>query len=165
MAPRKAGVSHRITARTFLLNAQSRLQWFRAVFCCLTAAASALAALMQGARREVHPALHTPACLFFAADMLCRYQNWSGNPQLADYCFALGASVCLCLAAYQTLALPARLGNRRSYLMCALLGLSLCLFSMAGPEADVLYLAGAFWILSGLQMPVPEPEEEDYADS
>lgn len=147
-------------AGDYVRDAQGGLQWARALFCALLAAATALEALAGIRRRAIHPALHTPACLFFAVDMLCRYQNWSGNPQLADYCFALAASVCLCLAAYHRLALPAGLGKPKAHLLFTLMGLCLCLYSLVGPEGGAFYLAGAFWILTGPDT-IPGKEKTD----
>lgn len=122
--------------------------------CC--AAASAAQALLLFRGKGSPAPLHIPACLFFAADMLCRYQGWSGNPQLADYCFALIGSVCLSLTAYHRIALPSGLGSRKICLLCSLMGLCLCLYSLAGSEGVLLYLAGACWVLAGLSGPEKE---------
>ena len=148
----------------FVPDAQGTLQRVRVALCALAAAAIILSALIQATGRTIHPALHVPVCLFFPTDMLCRYQNWSGNPQLADYCFTLGASVCLCLSAYQLVAMPAKLGKRKFHLLFTLLALCLCLFSLAGPESSPLYLAGAFWAVAALSFVHPG-EEAARADS
>ncbi len=84
-------------------------------------------------------------CLFFALDMLCRYQSWSSNPQLPDYVFQIFACVLLASANYQRLAFDADLGHRRRLLFSSLMGVYLCLLCIAGPESQWFYLGGAFW--------------------
>ena len=103
--------------------------------------------------------LRALVCLFFALDTLCRYQGWSGNPQLPDYCFALPASVFLCICAYQRLALPVELGSRKVHFFAGLMGLCLCLFSLVGTGSPLHYLSGALWILSGLGSHRPRRRE------
>jgi hypothetical protein len=99
-------------------------------------------------------------CLFFVADMLCRYRGWSGNPQLPDYVFQVPACVLLASASYQRLAFDADLGNRRWLLFSCLMGAFLCMLCTAGPESRCFYLGGAFWagscVCSAAQQTQPE---------
>lgn len=102
-------------------------------------------------------------CTFFATDMLCRYQSWSGNPQLPDYTFQVFACALLALLSYQRLAFDTGLGKRRSLLWCCLMGLYLCLVCAAGPDSRMYYLGGACWAVScmcSVLPPVEIPEEE-----
>ena len=85
---------------------------------------------------------------FFALDILCRYQSWSGNPQLPDYVFHIFACVLLSLCSYHRLALDVGLGRKRSLLWCSLMALYLSLGCISGPEPRVFFLAGGFWAAS-----------------
>ena len=115
------------------------------------------------ALRRVHSFCRGLISAFFALDMLCRYQTWSGNPQLADYTFQILACVLLALTSYHRLAFDVGLGKRRMLLWCSLMGSYLCLICAAGPETRVFYLGGALWAgacMCTAEAPVEENEEE-----
>lgn len=105
--------------------------------------------------------LHGIVCLFFAADMICRYRTWSGDPQLVDYLFQLLACVFLTLTAYYRTAFDVDMGNRRIFRFCSLMAMLLCMFSFAGPENLPFYLGGFLFALSGIcpSKPVKQAEE------
>lgn len=108
---------------------------------------------------------HGVICVYFAVDMLCRYQVWSGNPQLPDYCFHVLSCVFLTLCSYHRLAFDAGLGKARSLRFTSLMALLLCLLSTVGPDPWQFFLGGACWACANLLMPLPrvespaEPEE------
>ena len=104
-----------------------------------------LCALWPREKTRVHGILHGLITVFYAVDMLCRYRNWSGNPQLPDYTLQIFACLLLSLCSYHRLALDVGLGKRRSLLWCSLMAMSLSLGCASGPESKIFYLAGAFW--------------------
>lgn len=140
------------------------LEFVRAVLGLLCAVSLALTALTRFRGRTPALAVQSAVCLFFALDMLCRYQNWSGNPRLADYCFALPASICLCVVAYQSLALPRGLGNGKVRRFAGLMALCLCLFSLVGSGSPAFYLGGALLAYAELNAP-GEKEEENHVSA
>lgn len=89
--------------------------------------------------------LHGIITIFFCVDMLCRYRDWSGNPQLPDYVFQIFACIALCLCSYHRLAFDADLGKRRMMLWCSMMALYLCVTCISGPETEIFYLGGALW--------------------
>lgn len=93
---------------------------------------------------------HGLICVFFAADMICRYRIWSGNPQVPDYCFHLFASIFLILTAYHRTAFDVGLGRRRMFLFCSLMATFLCMLALVGPDQNDFYFGGAFWAVSNL---------------
>lgn len=105
--------------------------------------------------------LYALVCVYFAAELVCRYRTWSGNPQLADYSFQLFACIFLMLTAYHRAAFAVGLGRRKAQLFCNLMAAMLCLYSMA--DAVPFYFGGALWAVSGLRAPEPpaEPEPEE----
>jgi hypothetical protein len=135
----------------------------RTVLAFACAASMALCALpgIQPKPRTVALGIIT---IFYALDMLSRYQAWSGNPQLPDYCFQIFAGALLSLCSYHRLAFATGLGQRRALLFCCLMGLFLCLLCAAGPETGFFYLGGACWAgscLCAIQPPAEEQEETD----
>lgn len=89
-------------------------------------------------------------CLYFVVDMLCRYRNWSGNPQLPDYVFHVAALVCLSLCSYHRLAFCSGLSKRKTHVFFSLMAMVLCLMSLIGAESRTFYLSGALWAGFGM---------------
>ena len=83
----------------------------------LLGVAAAVAMVMTGLCRfkGMRPnfLFHTVICLFFVVWLISRYQSWSADPQLHDYCFQLLATVCAMLFGYHRAALDLKSGNRR----------------------------------------------------
>jgi hypothetical protein len=102
---------------------------------------------------------HGMICVSLAADMLGRYRDWSGNPQLPDYVFHVLAGVALSLTAYQTLALHTELSRPVRQKFWCLSALMLCVMCLSGPAPRAFYLSGAFWAAACLLTVVP-PEED-----
>lgn len=89
-------------------------------------------------------------CLYFALRMVSRYQRWSADPQLQDYCFYLMAYVALMLTAYQHAAFDADMGNHRGLWFCSLMAVYLCCVSLRGTADTLLLLGCGFWAFSNL---------------
>lgn len=87
---------------------------------------------------------HILVCLFFALWTMCRYRLWSGDPQMADYCFPLLANIGLMLTFYHRAAFDLRMGNRRSYQFFRLSTLFFC--AAAIPAGGLCYAAFVFWL-------------------
>lgn len=102
---------------------------------------------------------HGLICVYFGVDMLCRYQVWSGNPQLPDYCFHILACVFLTLSAYHRLAFDTGLGKARSLRFTSLMALLLCLLSTVGPDPWQFFLGGACFACVNLLLPLPRAKE------
>lgn len=106
-------------------------------------------------------------CVCFALDMLCRYQGWSGNPQLPDYFLHVFACVFLALFTYQDMACDAGLGRNRTRSFCALTAMVLCVMCISGPDPRYFYAGGALWAAACLAVPAPPealPEPEAAAE-
>ena len=103
----------------------------------------------------LHSLLHGIITVFFAVDMLCRYRDWSGNPQLPDYVFQIFACIGLCLCSYHRLAFDVELGKRRMLLWTSMMALYLCVTCVSGPETQIFYLGGGLWAGSCLCSPKP----------
>lgn len=151
-------------ALTLVREVSAPINLIRIVLAFAAAGSMALCALTPQRFSGLPTLCRGIICAFFAADMLCRYQAWSGNPQLPDYTFQVLACVLLALLSYQRLAFDTGLGNRRSLLWCCLMGIFLCLLCAAGPDRGIFYLGGACWAGSCLCTLLPPaeavPEEE-----
>lgn len=147
-----------IHALTLTRDISASLGLIRMVLAFAGAACMALSTLIPKDFRWLRTVCRGVVCVFFAVDMLCRYQTWSGNPQLADYIFQVPACCLLALLSYQRLAFDTGLGSRRKLLLLCLIGMFLCLICAAGPETQVFYLGGACW--AGCCMCTLMPPEE-----
>jgi len=142
-----------------LRQAASPLTLIRSVLALAAALAMAVCAF-PGASGFQATSCYGLICIAYGADMLGRYRDWSGNPQLPDYVFHVLAGVALTMTAYQTLALHTGLGKPRLHCFFCLLALFLCLLCLAGPESRGFYLSGALWGAACLITTAPpEPEE------
>lgn len=107
---------------------------------------------------------HTLVCLSFVLRLISRYQVWSADPQLHDYCFQLLATVCAMLFGYHRAALDMKSGSRRPLVLVGLLGSFFCCLSVVASDAPILYAALAAWMvtnLGALELPVEAPTEEN----
>lgn len=150
-------------ALTLSREADTAMNLLRTALSCTAAVCMGLCALTQKRFAALAAACRGIVCIFFAADMLCRYQTWSGSPQLPDYTFQVFACALLALLSYQRLAFDTGLGKRRSLLWCGLMGIFLCLVCAAGPETRVYYVGGAYWAaacLCSILPPAEAPQEE-----
>lgn len=108
--------------------------------------------------------IHGLLCLFFAVHIICRYQDWSSNPQIADYLFGLLACVFLTLTAYYRAGFDLDAGKRRKLLLAGLLAGFFCICSLAGEGEKRFYLSGALWALTDLCAIHPAPTQEEQHD-
>ena len=103
-----------------------------------------------------HPLLHALPCIYFALRMVARYQMWSSDPQLQDYCFYLSAYVALMLTAYHHAAFDADMGSHRSLWGFSLVGVYLCALSLYGNMDTLLLLGCGIWTFTNLTRPHQE---------
>ncbi len=104
--------------------------------------------------------LHVIPCVFLMIQLVGSYRQWSSNPQMQDYLFALLASLALMLFAHYTAAFEAGLGNRKMVLGSGLLAVYLCLAELGCTEHPAMYFGGAFWALTGMCAVTLPPEGE-----
>lgn len=110
---------------------------------------------------------HGLVCLFFAIHMVSRYQTWSGNPQLQDYAFSLGACVALMLFAFYQTAFEVGSGRRRMQLGTGLMALYLCIGALYGAECPLICVTGGVWAVTNLcpLRAIPESKENEPEDA
>lgn len=89
-------------------------------------------------------------CIFFALHLVTCYQDWSSNPQLQDYLFAMLASGAVTLFSYQNTAAAVDRGNRAVWLASGLLAGCYGIAAIYHVENGWLYGAGAMWAVTTL---------------
>lgn len=93
---------------------------------------------------------HTLVCLFFVFRLLSRYQSWSANPQLHDYCFQLLSTVCLMLFSFHRASLDMKTASRRRLILLGLWGSYFCVLALVRSDALWLYLGCGVWMCTNL---------------
>lgn len=141
------------------LNPRDRLALTRTVLGLLSAAALVTIGVGRAADKRPKFYLYGALCLFYAIHMICRYKVWSGNPQVADYCFSLLACACLTISAYQRAAFCAGVGHRRVHLFFCLMAGFFCVLCAPGEDHSLLYLTSGCFFLTDLAMTVPHPRQ------
>lgn len=108
---------------------------------------------------------HSAVTVYMVLHLICQYRNWSPEPQLQEYCFALFASVLLMLAVYHRTALASGDGSCRWFFFCNQAALFFCCLSLQG-ESRLFYLTmGAWMALDTVTVPLPQEEEISDASS
>lgn len=149
---------------TLFSRTMELLELVRFALALLSALATTVFVLPFGIHRRLRLVCLGLIVVSFGLDMLCRYQTWSGNPQLPDYFFHLLGGVMLSLGSYHTLALHTGLGKPRIQHFCCSMALFLCLLSLIGPDPWEFYLGGALWSAACALTPAPPveiPEEKN----
>ena len=93
---------------------------------------------------------HTLVCLYCVLRLISRYQTWSADPQLHDYCFQLLATVSAMLFAYHRAALDLKCDNRRPLVTVGLFGTYFCCLSTVAADSALLYAGLAAWMVTNL---------------
>ena len=93
---------------------------------------------------------HTLICIFLILQLIRRYQSWSADPQLYDYCFQLLSTVAAMLFAYHLAALDLKSGNRRPLVTVGLLGAYFCCLSLVATDTPLFYGGLAAWMVTNL---------------
>ena len=93
---------------------------------------------------------HSVTCLFFAVQLVMSCRNWSKEPQICTYIFALLGCIALMLSAYYRAAFDSGIGRRRMQLFTGLAAGCLCLAAIPGSDSPMLFFGGSLWALTNL---------------
>lgn len=151
-----------LAAMVDLVRREGRLGLVAGLLGIAAAAALAFTGLCRLKGLRPHFLFHTVVCLFFVARLISRYQTWSADPQLHDYCFQLLACVCAMLFSYHRASLDLKTGNRRPLVITGLLGAYFCCLSLVESDGILFYAALAAWMVTNLgtlDIPNPVPGE------
>ena len=131
------------------------------VLCCITGVLAVLGMVLGGVFRfrgkKPHVLCHGFVAIYLMVYLICRYRQWSTNPQLQEYLFPLLACVFLMLTAYHRATLDNLTGSRRWFVFFNYTSIFLC-FSALKCEHWPFYLGFALWCLSGCCSLTPEKE-------
>ena len=143
-----AGIA--ITTVTEFAEFSSRLHLIVWVLGLCSAVAMGITAVCRLRGKRTHCLLLAVVSLYFALRMVARYQVWSSDPQLQDYCFYLCAHAALMLSAYQHAAFDADTGNHRALWFFSLGSVYLCLVSLPRSMDPALLLGCVIWAFTNL---------------
>ncbi len=127
---------------------------FGAVVCFITVSILSL----KG--KQPHFALFFFICLYFAIHMVCRYREWSGNPQVEDYIFSVFGCIFLSLFSYHRAAFTLGSGRRRMLLFSGMMAMFFCLPMIIHGNDREFFLAGFIWAGTNLCVIDPPPKTE-----
>lgn len=90
-------------------------------------------------KSKLHPFVYCPPAVFLMFFLVCRYQQWSSEPELQRYLFQLLSVVSLMVSAYHRAALEADKKGARSYLLVSRAALFFCIAAIPGSIYGILY--------------------------
>lgn len=112
---------------------------------------SALCALLLAfaiyRKLRLHPFVYCPPALFLMIFLVCRYQQWSGEPELQRYLFQTLAVVSLMFTAYHRAALESDKKGVRTYLLLSRAAVFCCIAAIPGSLYGILYGCSAAALL------------------
>ncbi len=117
----------------------------------ILAAVSALCALLLAfamyRKLRLHPFVYCPPVLFLLLFLICRYPQWSGEPELLRYLFPMLSVVGLMLTAYHRAALETDKKGVLPYLLLSRGTVFCCIAAIPGSLYGVLYGCSAVALL------------------
>lgn len=90
-------------------------------------------------KAKLHPFVYCPAVLFLMFLLVCRYQQWSGEPELQRYLFQMLSVISLMISAYHRAALESDKKGARSYLLVSRAAVFFCIAAIPGSSYGLLY--------------------------
>ena len=159
-----AGVCLLLTAMLELVRKEALVSILTGVFGIAAAGALLFTGLCRLKGLRPHWGFHSAVCLYFVVRLLSRYQVWSSDPQLFDYCFQLLSTVCAMLFSYHRAALDMKAARRRRLVILGLLGGFFSCLAVTASDASLLYAGLALWMLTNLgalDATTPTPAEEN----
>lgn len=88
---------------------------------------------------RLHPFVYCPFVIFFMLFLVCRYQQWSSEPELQRYLFQLLSVCSLMVSAYHRAALEADKKGARVYLLLSRAAVFFCIAAIPGSVYGPLY--------------------------
>ena len=158
-----AGAGLLFTSMLELVRKEALFSTLTGVFGIVAAVALLFTGLCRLQGLRPHWGFHSAVCLYFVIRLISRYQVWSSDPQLYDYCFQLLATVCAMLFSYHRAALDTKAARRRRLVILGLLGGFFSCLSVTASDAPLLYAGLAVWMLTNvgaLDFSVPVSEEK-----
>ena len=98
--------------------------------------------------------------LFYALHIVIEFRDWSRDPLILDYCFALLAGLCTMCATFHLGGFSLGRGKRRVSVFYCLCGVVFCAVAMMGESLanTVITGAGALWLLANVWLLLGEVE-------
>ena len=113
-------------------------------------AAAALVLISHCRYKGIHATAlaHIAICVVLILRLLSLYRGWCADPQMANYCYPLLATVCLMCSTYHRATFNADFGQRRFYTLFNLAGVYFSCLSIAGPTDHLFYLGAVCWLFT-----------------
>lgn len=139
-----------VTAMITLVRREESFYFITGIVGILAAGALVFTGFCRLKGRRPSFVFHTTVCVYFIFRLLSRYQNWSADPQLHDYCFQLLATVCAMLFSFHRASLDLKVTHRRRLMLLGLAGGYFGCLSLVYTDAFWLYLGTSAWMLTNL---------------
>lgn len=127
------------TAWQLLVTRAQPLSVITGILAAFSALCTLLLAIALGRKLRLHPFVYCPPALFLMLFLVCRYQQWSGEPELHRYLFQMLCVVALMFTAYHRAALESDKKGIRPYLLLSRAAIFCCIAAIPGSSYGVLY--------------------------
>ena len=146
----------------FLLALGSAANWSSHAYVAMGGIVSAVCWVVIALQRQqdmtpTAAAFMIPA-LFYALQIVIEFRDWSRDPLIMDYCFALFAGLFTMCATFHLGGFSLQRGRKRLSVFYCLCGVVFCAVAMMGQSLanTVITGAGALWLLANLWLLLDE---------
>lgn len=140
-------IGYSVSAFQLLSTRAQTLSVIAGILAILSALCSLLLAFAMYRKLRLHPLVYCPSALFLMFFLVCRYQQWSGEPELQRYLFQMLSVVSLMFTAYHRAALEADRKGARPYLLLSRAAIFFCIAAIPGSLYGALYGCSAVALL------------------
>ncbi len=134
-----SAVGYASAAWKLLLGRAQTLSVIAGILGILSAVCALCIAFALFRKVKLHPFVYCPAVLFLMFLLVCRYQQWSGEPELQRYLFQMLSVISLMISAYHRAALEADKKGVRIYLLISRAAVFFCIAAIPGSVYGPLY--------------------------
>lgn len=117
------------------------------IFAAVSALCALLLAFALYRKLRLHPFVYCPPVLFLMLFLVCRYQQWSSEPEVLRYLFQMLCVVGMLFTAYHRAALEADKKGVLAYLLISRATIFCCIAAIPGSLYGVLYGCSAVALL------------------
>ena len=118
----------------------------------LTALCWIASAMSRFNGKQPHVVLYLLPVVFYVVNLVCQFRFWSRDPVILDYCYELGALICILFAVFHLCGFCFDKGSRRAAVFFSIGGIFFAAASVAKASVVDLttYLAAILWLGSHL---------------
>lgn len=147
-----AGLLMFISGSLLLLRPGQQGEQIVALGSMLTGLCWTATAMLRYRGKKIHVMLFLVPAAFYVVALVFRFRFWTRDPVILDYCYDLGALICVMCAVFHLGGFSFDKGERRRTVFFTMSGVFFCAAALAGASAAQAlgYVAAIVWLMANL---------------